>query len=52
MKKKEYSAPVATVFELIPQNLICQSPNGVTFSNPGYAGNGYDDNNIDDYGDL
>ncbi|MCQ2134576.1 MAG: hypothetical protein MJY88_06375 [Bacteroidales bacterium] len=52
MKKKEYSAPVARVFELIPQSLICQSPNDVLFSDPGYAGNGYDHNNIDDYGDL
>lgn len=52
MKKRDYSAPVAKVFEVRPQSLICQSPNGVIFGNNGEAGVSYGDDNIDDYGDL
>lgn len=52
MKTKDYSAPVSKVFEIIPQSVICQSSDGVMFGGSGRAGTDYDNNNIDDYGDL
>lgn len=52
MEMMEYISPRCKEFGITLTSVICQSPNDVMFGASGRAGTDYDNNNIDDYGEL